>query len=172
VSPDPQLPVISRWTEDDVGIVRDILRETWHDAYGGFIAAHDLDAYLDDQYSPGMLGELMRSRRGSGYIARVVGEPAGLMRTEADAERRRLYLASLYVRPRFQGTGIGNRLLLFAEAEARERGAETLWLGVMVKNTRALEWYRRKGFAFVEEAPFVMGGSIADHLIGFRPVTP
>ncbi|MBP1678989.1 MAG: Histone acetyltransferase HPA2-like protein, partial [Bacteroidetes bacterium] len=75
------------------------------------------------------------------------------------------------VRPRYQGAGIGGRLLEHAEREARERGADALWLGVMVKNTRALEWYKRIGFMFVEEAPFVMGASSADHLIGFRPLT-
>ena len=73
--------------------------------------------------------------------------------------------------PRFQGAGIGGQLLERAEREARDRGADALWLGVMVKNTRALEWYKRNGFAFVEEAPFVMGASSADHLIGFRPLT-
>jgi len=163
---------IARWTLDDLPAFRDILRETWHDAYGGFIAAVDLDGYLDDHYSIEMLGGLFRSPRVRGYIARVDGEPAGLMRTEHDEEKKRLHVSSLYVRPRYQGVGIGGQLLELAEREARERGADSLWLGVMVKNTRALEWYRRVGFSFIEEAPFVMGSSSADHLIGFRPVTP
>jgi diamine N-acetyltransferase len=162
---------IGYWTPDDLPVFRDILRETWHDAYGGFITAADLDRYLEDQYSLEMLGELFRSPRVTGYIARVDGEPAGLMRTEFDGEKRRLYVSSLYVLPRFQGRGIGARLLEHAEREAHERGADALWLGVMVKNTRALDWYRRIGFTFMEEAPFVMGESSADHLIGFRPLT-
>jgi ribosomal protein S18 acetylase RimI-like enzyme len=163
---------IARWAEDDLPTFREILRETWHDAYSGFIDPRDLDEYLEDQYSLEMLRELYRSPRVSGYIVRVEGEPAGLMRTEHDAEKQRLYVSSLYVRPRFQNQGIGGRLLDRAEEEARERGATSLWLGVMVRNTRALEWYRRAGFSFVEEAPFMMGSSTADHLIGFRLVTP
>jgi ribosomal protein S18 acetylase RimI-like enzyme len=164
-------PTIDRWTPDDLPAFREILRETWHDAYGGFIAAVDLDRYLDDHYSLEALGELLRSPRVTGYIARVNGEPAALMRTEFDEAKGRLHVSSLYVRPRFQRAGIGSRLLGHAEREARERGADALWLGVMVKNTRALEWYKRIGFMFVEEAPFVMGASSADHLIGFRPLT-
>jgi ribosomal protein S18 acetylase RimI-like enzyme len=167
----PQIAV-ARWTQEDLQVFRDILRETWHEAYGGFIAREDLDSYLDDQYSLEMLGELFRSPRVRGYIARADGEPVALMRTEFDQDRRRLYVSSLYVRPRFQGAGLGSLLLERAEQEARERGADALWLGVMVKNTRALEWYRRIGFTFVEEAPFVMGASSADHLIGYRPVKP
>jgi ribosomal protein S18 acetylase RimI-like enzyme len=156
------------WTPDDLPAFREILRETWHDAYGGFIAASDLDGYLDEQYSLEKLGALVRSPHAAGYIARVNGEPAALMRTEFSEENRRLYVSSLYVRPRFQGTGLGSMLLARAELEARRRGADALWLGVMAKNTRALEWYRRKGFTFVHKAPFVMGASTADHLIGFR----
>ena len=171
MTPDDHALTIGRWTQDDLPVFREILRETWHDAYGGFIAAVDLDEYLDDQYSIEMLGELFRSPRVTGYIARVNGEPAPLMRTESDEEKRRLYISSLYVRPRYQGRGIGGQLLGHAEREARERGADSLWLGVMVKNTRALDWYRKIGFTFVEEAPFVMGASSADHLIGFRPLT-
>lgn len=163
---------IEYWTPEDFSLFREILRETWHDAYGGFITEADLDGYLDRHYSLDMLAELFRSPMVTGYIARVDGEPAGLMRTQFHEERRRLYVSSLYVRPRRQGTGIGGRLLDRAECEARERGAGELWLGVMVKNTHALEWYRRKGFVFVEDAPFVMGSSSADHLIGFRPVMP
>ncbi len=171
MTPDDRSLTIGHWTLGDLQVFREILRETWHDAYGGFIAAVDLDGYLDDHYSIEMLSELFRSPRVTGYIARVNGEPAALMRTEFNDEKRRLYVSSMYVRPRFQGRGIGGHLLGRAEGEARERGADSLWLGVMVKNTRALDWYRRIGFTFVEEAPFVMGASSADHLIGFRTLT-
>jgi len=38
----------------------------------------------------------------------------------------------------------------------------------MVKNTGALAWYRNKGFQFVREAPFSMGATTVEHLIGFK----
>ena len=50
-------------------------------------------------------------------------------------------------------------------------GADSVWLGVMTKNIPALEWYRKLGFDFVEEAPFVMGNTTVMHLIGRKKIT-
>jgi ribosomal protein S18 acetylase RimI-like enzyme len=66
--------------------------------------------------------------------------------------------------------GIGGALMQAAEQKAVEAGIGEIWLGVMVQNTPALEWYRRNGFVFVEEAPFTMGRTTVNHLIGYRRI--
>jgi ribosomal protein S18 acetylase RimI-like enzyme len=76
----------------------------------------------------------------------------------------------VYVLPSYQGQGIGGKLMRAAEERALAAGMKELWLGVMVQNTAALEWYRRNGFSFVEEAPFTMGKTTVNHLIGFRAI--
>ncbi len=47
-----------------------------------------------------------------------------------------------------------------AEERARELGADRIWLGVMVKNAKAVGWYRRMGFTVPEAAPFTMGSTM------------
>jgi ribosomal protein S18 acetylase RimI-like enzyme len=57
-----------------------------------------------------------------------------------------------------------------AEDRAVALGMSEVWLGVMIQNTPALEWYKRTGFHFVEEAPFTMGNTTVVHLIGYRTI--
>jgi ribosomal protein S18 acetylase RimI-like enzyme len=58
------------------------------------------------------------------------------------------YLQLLAVLPRFQGCGIGARVLAWLEAEARGL-APNVWLCVSAFNTRAADFYRRHGFVEV-----------------------
>lgn len=50
-----------------------------------------------------------------------------------------------------RGEGIGERLMREAEAAARERGVERLWLEVLVQNEPAIRLYEKLGFERVRE---------------------
>ena len=50
-----------------------------------------------------------------------------------------------------QGLGLGSRLLTCAEARALQLGTDRIWLGVMVKNARAVAWYRRMGYTVTSD---------------------
>jgi ribosomal protein S18 acetylase RimI-like enzyme len=58
----------------------------------------------------------------------------------------------------------------FAEERARELSVDRIWLGVMVKNTQAVAWYKKMGLVVTEIAPFVMGSTTVDHYIGYLPL--
>jgi len=58
-------------------------------------------------------------------------------------------LANVAVTPRLRGRGLGSHLLSQVLDLARERGIETLFLEVRASNAKALELYRRFGFADV-----------------------
>ena len=82
----------------------------------------------------------------------------------------KFFISSLYVLPEFQGYGIGKKLLLQAEEIAAKLKHDKVWLGVMKDNIKALEWYRKIGFQFVEEEPFKMGETEVMHLIGYKVI--
>lgn len=161
---------LRHWSEEDVPAVRRILWETWLATYGPFIPEKDLRHYLDTRYSERALADLHAQPEVQGYLAEIDGRPVGWMRTTLEENERRLSVSSLYVLPGEQGKGVGSLLLREAERSALEHSATELWLGVMEQNVEALAWYRRKGFRFVREEPFVMGGSSINHLIGYRPL--
>ena len=105
-----------------------------------------------------------------GFIAEMDGQVAGYARLIFNRDENRLYVSSLYFLPEFEGWGMGGRLLEAAEGYATEKGLDELWIGVMVKNRRALDFYRKVGFQFVREEPFTMGQTSVSHLIGYKRI--
>jgi ribosomal protein S18 acetylase RimI-like enzyme len=105
-----------------------------------------------------------------GFVAEASKAVVGCARCIHARAEERFYLTSLYVLPRFQQRGIGARLLNEAEQQAEACGYDRVWLGVMEKNTIACAWYKKIGFTFVEEAPFTMGTTTVQHVIGYKPI--
>lgn len=70
---------------------------------------------------------------------------------------RPIELARLYAGQRWIGAGIGRALMQRCLEEARERGHDTIWLGVWERNHRAMAFYRRFGFADVGSHAFQLG---------------
>ena len=161
-------PVLRAWTADDYGTVRSIARETWKTAYGAFIPEADLRAYLDTHYADRVLQEKINNPSFRGYIASWDGVDAAYMIVAIGPQENRFYVSSVYVLPSFQGRGIGGVLLAEARRCAREKGLDRIWLGVMVDNSAARAWYERNGFLFTERAPFAMGATTVEHLIGYQ----
>ncbi len=162
--------LVRPWIQADVEHIRHIIWESWMKAYSGFIPETDLRTYYDEHYSPSALSVLFTSPDVRGFMALSDGAPAGYARTTYNREQNRIYLTSIYVHPAFQGHGAGGLLLKEAEKVAASFGMDRIWLGVMTKNTEALDWYARIGFTFTERAPFTMGQTSVEHLIGWRGI--
>jgi len=77
-----------------------------------------------------------------------------------DLEIKRIYLLS-----RFQGGGVGARLMEVAVAAARKAGARRVWLGVYGENASALAFYARQGFAQAGVRKFQVGANTYDDLV-------
>jgi diamine N-acetyltransferase len=161
---------IRPWTRADLPVVQWLLRETWLEAYGGFIAANDLSAYLEAQYSLARFEALWADADVTGLVAEVEGVVAGYAKLYHARAEQRFYVHQLYILPARQGLGLGHRLMDWAEVRARELGADRIWLGVMVKNTQAVDWYRKLGYTVTETAPFTMASATVDHYIGYLPL--
>jgi ribosomal protein S18 acetylase RimI-like enzyme len=162
--------LIRPWRTEDLPAVRRILWESWMAAYSAFIPEEDLRSYHEATYRIDSLAHLYKSTFVHGFIGEVDGAAAGFARTQFHLNENRLYLASLYLLPAFQGRGIGGGLLRAAEERARDYGIEELWVGVMVWNEAARRWYDKRGFRFVREEPFQMGRTTVPHRIGYKVI--
>jgi ribosomal protein S18 acetylase RimI-like enzyme len=163
--------LIRPWQRGDFPAVRRILWESWIAAYRTFIPEEDLRAYFEATYQIDSLAHLQDNPRVHGFIGEADGEAVGYARTQFDRNENRLYLASLYLLPAFQGKGIGGGLLRTAEEKALAYGLNELWVGVMVRNEAAHRWYAGRGFRFVREEPFRMGRTTVTHRIGYKAIT-
>ena len=74
-----------------------------------------------------------------------------------DLELKRIYLLG-----RYQGGGLGKRLLGEAIEHARGVGAARLLLGVYAQNHSAIAFYAKQGFKHFADRQFVVGGTAYD----------
>jgi ribosomal protein S18 acetylase RimI-like enzyme len=158
------------WKRDDFPAVRNVIWKTWTATYGSFIPEGDLRSFFDNHYSDEALLKQFANPRIKAFVAEKDGVVVAYERTFFNGEERRYYVASLYVVPECQGLGAGKELMWLAAREAKKRKLETVWLGVMVQNTQAVEWYRKLGYQIVEEQPFTMGKTTVPHFIGYVPI--
>lgn len=69
-------------------------------------------------------------------------------------------IARLYSGRRWIGTGVGATLMQNCLDLAASRGREWIWLGVWERNTRAIVFYSRWGFADVGSQSFQLGADL------------
>jgi diamine N-acetyltransferase len=159
-----------RWNMNDVESIRQLLHDTWIDAYSEFIPREDILEYLAEHYDDGSLRNFMDDQNVVGFVAEVDNAIAGYEKTFYHKEEVRLYVQQLYILPRFQGLGLGKQLMAFAAEHAKTFNLDRVWLGVMEKNISALLWYQNMGYRIAEKIPFTMGKTQVDHYIGYVPI--
>ncbi len=69
------------------------------------------------------------------------------------------YISNVAVYPQYRGMGIGKRLLLEAEYEARRFKVGRMVLDVEKENIRAINFYRRLGYEIIGEYIIPLKGS-------------
>lgn len=89
-----------------------------------------------------------------------------------NGEIRGAELERLYILPRFQGTGIGRRLMLAAEQLVREYGGEALWLTVWQGNIRAIGFYEHLGYRVLGVSNHTFGGEAYGNLVLGKVIAP
>ncbi|PKL87883.1 MAG: hypothetical protein CVV23_13050 [Ignavibacteriae bacterium HGW-Ignavibacteriae-2] len=160
--------LIRPWTKADFKSFRLILRDSWRDAYSEFFPVKDQTTYLNEVYNDLELEKMFIDNSTQVFIVSVEEKPCALLRLSQSADKTKFYINSLYVHPEFNGLGIGKQLISFAEEQCLSFGYKEVWLGVIKKNERALNWYIKLGFKFLQEEPFRMGDTVVRHLIGFK----
>ena len=63
----------------------------------------------------------------------------------------RLYLGMFAVDPSLQNTGIGKKILIAAEDEAKKQNCQSIDMTVISERTELIHWYKRNGYVEVGE---------------------
>ncbi len=70
-------------------------------------------------------------------------------------EKGKLYLGMLTVRPHLQGKGIGKKLLVAAEEEAKKQNCQSIFMTVLSVRKELIDWYVRHGYQLTgDRKPF------------------
>ncbi|MCG8412485.1 MAG: GNAT family N-acetyltransferase [Bacteroidales bacterium] len=66
-------------------------------------------------------------------------------------------ISTFYVLERFQGFGIGKKLLIECFKVIKQLKHNEVWLTVYYKNQKAIDFYQKQGFKLIGEMDFVLG---------------
>ncbi len=144
---------IRRIAADELPVVQKIANDTWPTAFAGVIERHQIEIMLNDIYDLDMLQNDMDALGHVFWVARHGHQDAGFVSSfKADDVT---WIKKLYILPSKQGLGIGRALMGTAKEFFAPQRA--LSLNVNNGNVKAIEFYKKYGFAVEREVPVKMG---------------
>jgi ribosomal protein S18 acetylase RimI-like enzyme len=165
-------------TPDDTEGLSLIGQATFLESYAGIVDGRDILAHCQKMHSsatyahwlvrPAARAYLVEAPPGNAPIGYLFMDEADL--PVPDPQPTDYEIKRIYVLHRFQGTGLGSRLMEQAIATARGLSRTRLLLGVYGKNTAALAFYARHGFRQISTRRFHVGHHIYDDAVLARPV--
>ena len=151
-------------TPDDAAVLAELGARTFEDSFAADNTVEDMRQHLAASFGPErQLAEIrdpsvdtLLLRDDAGRAVAFAQLRAGKISDGVPAEGS-IELWRFYVERAWHGRGLAHDLMNAAKARARQRGAQTFWLGVWERNARAQAFYRKHGFQKVGQQVFVVG---------------
>lgn len=152
-----------RCSLEDLAILQMISRRTFEDTFATMNDEANMNAYLQTAFDREKLRRELLNASSSFYFIYFDGELAGYLKLNMDDAQtdlhdpRSLEVERIYVLKKYQGKGIGGRLMDKAIEIAREQNKSFIWLGVWERNEAALRFYKKNGFYQIGKHLFIVG---------------
>ncbi|KAK4685882.1 diamine N-acetyltransferase, partial [Tremellales sp. Uapishka_1] len=151
----------------DAAQISSLISTTWSHFFGYSVSPSDLATYLSTTLS---VNQISLDLANPSYNYTVIVPPhsstiAGVIQLVYDSTepclegRAPIELRRLYVAEEYHGKGIAQLLMEAADAVGREKGCDTIWLGVWENNPRAERFYQKCGYDKRGEHWFMVGES-------------
>jgi len=146
---------------------------TFLEAFAGILPGRDILRHCGRQHSTEKYAEWLRDSISSVWLMEVEPQqaPVGyLVLTKPDLPLTNLSPADLeikriYLLHRFQGTGLGRRMMEHARSHAKTHHCRRLLLGVYAHNREAIQFYEKLGYREVGRRQFQVGEKLCEDLI-------
>jgi diamine N-acetyltransferase len=142
----------------DVEAVAALARDIWHAHYPGIISVAQIEYMLAQRYDPRAISAEIAQPDVWWYKLVLEQRIVAYMALHREAGGVAMKIDKLYVHPRQQRRGCGERLLAHAAAVARAKDCRELVLAVNRNNAPAIAAYRKHGFAVRNAAVRDIGG--------------
>ena len=165
---------IRRATVADAAVLAAFGAKTFADTFGAFHSASDLAMHLEEAFGVAQQTAELADPAMVTLVAEIEGALAGFtqvyagMVPECVTGPAPIEIKRFYIDTPWHGQRVAQRLIDAAYEVARERGAQTVWLGVWEHNPRAIAFYRRQGFAQVGAHTFMVGTDATTDLLFAR----
>ncbi|KQP42689.1 GCN5 family acetyltransferase [Methylobacterium sp. Leaf104] len=159
---------IRRARPADADPLSDLFDETWREAYRGIIPGVALERMIAQRSSQWWLGATQRTRplvvveQAGSIVGYAVYGPARGRILRAPGE-----IDELYIRPAYQGLGLGRRLFRAVSNDLSDHGLSRVGIWTLEGNERARSFYAGLGGAEIGHAVDRIAGTVLPK-VGFR----
>lgn len=148
---------------EDADLIGELGAQTFAETFVEDNTPGDMAAYLAASFSLEKMTAELADPLSIFFIAEVDGHAAGYAKLHSGKAldgvegQKPIELVRLYVHRQWLGRGVGQALMQRCVSETREKGFQTIWLGVWERNGRAIAFYRKWDFREVGEHIFQLG---------------
>jgi ribosomal protein S18 acetylase RimI-like enzyme len=143
---------IRRAEPRDAPAIADVHHEAWRGAYAGIIPHRALNAMINRRGSEWWANAIRRAA--TVLVVEIGGKVAGYTtvgRNRARELPQQGEIYELYLRPEYQGVGLGTRLFAAARQKLADHGLKGMVVWALEDNTNALSFYTGAGGRDVAE---------------------
>lgn len=154
---------LKRCGEADVDVLAAISVDTFVEAFGEQNTATNMEIYIQQSLTCDVLLAELRTAGSEFYLLIADGTVAGCLKINTGAAQSEpmgdsaLEVERIYALTSFKGQGLGALMMNRAVDIAKDRGLDTVWLGVWEHNDPARGFYRHLGFEQFGEHSFMLG---------------
>jgi ribosomal protein S18 acetylase RimI-like enzyme len=162
---------IRRASVTDAKLVSVLGTVTFYEAYFEQDDPSDIADYLYDSFNLDKIREELASPHAEFFIVYLNDYAVGYAKFRFDSRldcvesENAVELQRIYLVERVFGKGVGEPLLEFCLESAREKGFESVWLGVWEQNPRAIRFYEKHGFVKVGTITFPYGETVGTNWV-------
>jgi ribosomal protein S18 acetylase RimI-like enzyme len=154
---------IKKVTIADISILLNLSRKTFFDAFLNTNNPTNMEAYASTAFTQQKFEAELNNADSEFYFALVENNTAGYLKLNYKTAQTELQdpnaleIERIYILQQYQGHQIGKRLIDFAIDTAMGKKLSYVWLGVWEHNTRAISFYKNKGFKQFSSHTFMLG---------------
>jgi len=156
---------ISVASESQLGIIQNLAKVIWPDAYGAILSQNQLDYMMEMMYSNDYLRSQILSNNVF-LLAEIENKIVGFASYELNYQNSSsTKIHKLYVLPEIQGKGVGKGFMQYIQNIALKQANSALILNVN-KYNKAKDFYLHNGFEIAESVVVQIGnGYVMDDFI-------
>lgn len=154
---------IIKTTDKEIAQLQKIGRETFYETFASYNKEDDMNKYLNESFSYNKLAKEIADKNVAYYFSILNNQVVGYLKlnfghsqTELK-DNKAIEIERIYVLRKFQGKKVGQMLYEKAMQVAQQKSASYIWLGVWERNSRAINFYKKNGFAEFDKHIFKLG---------------
>ena len=154
---------IVKITINDIDQLQKIGRQTFYETFSESNTEKNMKSYLENSFSADKIKTELSDENAEFYFAKIDEKIIGYLKlnfgqsqTELKDDKA-LEIERIYVLKEFHGKKVGQFLYDKAIEIAKHKKANYVWLGVWEENQRAINFYKKNGFAEFDKHIFKLG---------------